>query len=424
MSTSDEDLGGRAHDSLIFGGHDGMEKRDPGYDVIHVVHGSYPEDPRVRREAAVAADVAERVLVICLRQPGRPNTGHYARSRIVRLPGRKSRGSVVDYVREYLMFTVRVFLLFARDERFRRARVVHLHTLPDFLVFAAMPAIREGARSILDMHEIFPEFIRSKFPGVLGLVAMFPARFLERASRARATVTITVNRPIRELLTLRRARKDERIEVVHNAADSRDMGDPAPRNYTVRTPVRLVYHGTLTHLYGLDIAIEAVALARASGASATLDIYGDGPATNDLNSLTQRLRVAAAISFHGSVPYTRLRRELPTFDAGLIPTRLDVMTHYSLSTKLLELFHLGVPVIASRIPTYVEYFPDNCAWYFTPNDARSAAVAIKDFVSATDDQRRDRALAARAVAERLAWPAEAARLATIYRQLLSQSTGS
>lgn len=400
-----------------------MEMRDLGYDVIHVVHGSYPEDPRVRREAAVAADAAERVLVVCLRQHGHPNTGHHARIRIVRLPGRKSRGSVVDYVREYMMFTVRVFLLFARDERFRRARVVHLHTLPDFLIFAAMPAIRNGARSILDMHEIFPEFIRSKFPAVPGLVAVSAARFLERASRARATVTITVNRPIRDLLASRRARRDERIEVVHNVADSRDMGDPEPRNYTVRTPIRLVYHGTLTHLYGLDIAIEAVSHARVSGVSVTLDIFGGGPATSDLKSLTERLRLADAISFHGNVSHTRLRRELPAFDAGLIPTRLDVMTRYSLSTKLLELFHLGIPAIASRIPAYVEYFPDDCAWYFTPNDSRSASTVITAFASATDVQRRDRALAARAVADRLGWPAEAARLAAIYRELLRQPAG-
>jgi glycosyltransferase involved in cell wall biosynthesis len=338
----------------------------------------------------------------------------------VRLPGRKSRGSVVDYLREYMMFTVRVFLLFARDERYRRARVVHLHTLPDFLIFAALPAIRKGARSILDMHEIFPEFIRSKFPGFPGRSAVLAARFLERVSRARATVTITVNRPIRDLLASRRARRDERIEVVHNVADSRDMGQPEPRNYTLRTPVRLVYHGTLTHLYGLDIGIEAVAHARASGVLATLDIYGDGPATSDLESLTERLRVADVISFHGNVPYTRLRRELPTFDAGLIPTRLDAMTHYSLSTKLLELFHLGIPAVASRIPTYVEYFPDNCAWYFTPNDSRSAATAITALVGASDAQRAKRAIAARAVAERIGWPAEAARLAAIYRELLRQ----
>jgi hypothetical protein len=41
-----------------------MGKRQLGYDIIHVVHGAYPQDPRMRREAGVAADVADRDLVV------------------------------------------------------------------------------------------------------------------------------------------------------------------------------------------------------------------------------------------------------------------------------------------------------------------------------------------------------------------------
>ena len=41
-----------------------MGKRQLGYDIIHVVHGAYPQDPRMRREAGVAADVADRHLVV------------------------------------------------------------------------------------------------------------------------------------------------------------------------------------------------------------------------------------------------------------------------------------------------------------------------------------------------------------------------
>jgi glycosyltransferase involved in cell wall biosynthesis len=324
-------------------------------------------------------------------------------------------------VREYTAFTVRVCLLFARDERFRSARVIHVHTLPDFLIFGVLPAIRKGAQSILDLHEIFPEFIRSRFPGPSGTIFAFAAHLLERASRARATVTVTVNKPIRELLESRRARRDERIEVVHNAADPLDMGTPTPRSYAAGTPTRLVYHGTLTRLYGVDIAIEAVASVRASGTPVTLDIYGDGPSRHELKDVAERLRIGDAIHFHGNVAHTRLRRELPTFNAGLIPTRLDAMTRYSLSTKLLELFYLGIPVIASRIPTYSAYFSDDCAWYFTPNDVSSAAIAIQAFVGTTDDARRARAIAAGVVAGRLGWTAEAARLTAIYRQLLAQS---
>lgn len=397
-----------------------MHHRRHGYDVVHVVHGTFPEDPRVRREATVAAEVAPRVVVIALHQPNRARAGHHGRIRIVRVPGSKSRGSALDYVREYLGFTLRVFVLFAKDDRFRRARVVHVHTLPDFLIFGALPAIRAGARSILDLHEIFPEFVKSKFRGAAGATVGWIARRLERASRARATITITVNRPIQALLSSRPARRNERIEVVHNVPDPRDIGEAVPRSYEVAGPARCVYHGTLTHLYGLDIAIESIALARDMGVAATLDIYGDGPARPELEALVSRSRAERLVTFHGSVSHTRLRRDLQSFDAGLIPTRLDAMTRYSLSTKLLELFHLGIPVIASRIPTYVTYFPETCAWYFEPNDTRSAAEAIAAFVGCTDGERRARVMAAADAANRVGWREESAHLASIYRDLLAR----
>ena len=396
-----------------------MEARSDRYDIVHVVHGTYPEDPRVRREATVAADVADRVLVVALRQANRPNVGHHGRIRVLRLAGSKSRGFAVDYVREYAVFTVRVFLLFVRVGRLRRARVVHVHTLPDFLIFGTIPALARGARSILDLHEIFPEFIRSRFPGVLGALASRVARALERASRASASVTVSVNGPIGKLLEARRARRRERIEIIHNVPDPHEMGSPSPRAYAVGNPTRLVYHGTLTELYGLDLAIGAVAKACSSGTAVTLDIFGDGPARASLEAEAAALRVSDVVHFHGNVPHTRLRDSLPTFDAGLIPTRLDAMTRFSLSTKLLELFHLGIPVIAARIPTYQAYFPDECAWYFTPNDADAAADAIVAFARATTEARRLRADAARAVSSGLGWPTESARLASLYRELLN-----
>jgi glycosyltransferase involved in cell wall biosynthesis len=393
------------------------------YDIVHVVHGTYPEDPRVRREANVASDVATRVAVVALRQVGRPSAGRYGRVRIVRLPGAKSRGGALDYVREYGAFTLRVFALFARDPRFRHARVVHVHTLPDFLVFAAIPAMRVGARAILDLHEIFPEFIRSRFDGPAGVVAGAVARWLERGSRRLASVTITVNEPIRELLASRPAGRQERIEVVHNLTDPRDLGSPAPRSYQLGSPVRLVYHGTLTPLYGLDIALDAIAIASRS-VRVSLDIYGDGPARQALESRAVHLGLENAVRFHGNVPHGALRKALPGFDAGLIPTRLDVMTRYSLSTKLLELFHLEIPVIAPRIPTYQSYFPDECAWYYDPNDSGSAARAILRFAAAPEAERAARVAAAGRAMGGLQWATDASHLAGIYRQLLREPAGA
>ena len=128
------------------------------------------------------------------------------RAAVVRLPGQRRRGSLGKYVVEYTDFLVRAYALMRRDPRFSGARVVHVHTLPDFLVAAAAPARRRGARVVLDMHEIFPEFTRTKFPGLLGRLGMPVARAIERWSRRQADVVLTVNRTIAQLLAGRPAR--------------------------------------------------------------------------------------------------------------------------------------------------------------------------------------------------------------------------
>ena len=106
-------------------------------------------------------------------------------------------------------------------------------------------------------------------------------------------------------------------------------------------------------------------------------------------------------------------------DAGFLATRLDAMTRYSLSTKLLEYVHLGVPVIAPRIPTYLEYFPEQVFYYYRPDDADDAARALAAFAASPPAERVARATAAQAATRELLWSGEARRLRQIYDELLA-----
>ena len=367
----------------------------------------------------VAAETGLRVAVVALRDGrDRRPAGRWGRVAVVRLPGQKRRGSLGKYVVEYTDFLLRVHRLFQRDERFRNARLVHVHTLPDFLVAGVRPARRRGARVILDLHEIFPEFVRARFGGAAGALGERIARRLERWSRRQADVTITVNRSIAVLLRARPARADERIEIIHNLADPSEFGPERRPEAAHAERIRLVYHGTITGIYGLDLAVAAVATARAKGIDVDLDLYGGGPDVPALRETTARLGLAGHVRLMGAVTHQELREQLPAYDAGLVPTRLNGMTRYSLSTKLLEYVHLGIPLIAPRIPTYLEYFPEDCAWYFAPNDATGIARAISDFAAATPAARIARAEAAQQAASGLRWTEDAARLRAIYGELL------
>src|SRR5690606_361439 len=260
------------------------------FDIVHIAHTPFPDDPRPRKEVIAASETGARTAVIALQDGLDPRpVGHFGRTVVVRLPGERRRGSIGKYVVEYTDFLVRAHALMRRDPRFRGARVVHVHTLPDFLVAAAAPARRRGARVVLDMHEIFPEFTRTKFPGLAGRLGEPVARAIERWSRRQADVVLTVNRPIETLLRQREARPGERLVVIHNLTDPAEFGPERLTDGIVTGPLRLAYHGTVTPLYGLDLAVAAVAAARGSGIDVEFDIYGRGPATTAIDAQVREL---------------------------------------------------------------------------------------------------------------------------------------
>lgn len=395
-------------------------------EIVHLAFATFPADTRVKREALAALASGRGVAVLALRDEDQPAEEQRGGLTVVRVPGRKSRAGPLAYALDYAAFTWRCRRLLARDPRFAGVRVVHVHTLPDFLVWAAAPAQRRGARLILDLHEIFPEFTASRYPGVIGRLGAALARRIERWARRRADLTITVNRPIDELLAARAIGRAEQRIIVHNSADPEDFGPTRPPVAPpARATIELIYHGTLTPLYGLDVAIRGVAQAaqrgRGGGVRVRLMILGSGPQRGDLGRLVAELRAESLVSFQPRVPQAELPARLGGCDAGLVPTRLDGMTRYSLSNKLLEYVHLGMPVLASRLPSYAHYLPADAAWYWTPNDPADLARAIAEFAAATLAERLARARRAQESLAGIAWPGERDRLLAAYRALLAPS---
>jgi glycosyltransferase involved in cell wall biosynthesis len=390
-------------------------------EILHLAFSYYPADTRVKRESEALLATGRRIAVITLRDAAERPVERCAGIVTVRVPGTKTRGGFLYYLRDYLVFVWRCRRLIARHRQLAHVRVVHVHTLPDFLLWAALPARRRGARLVFDMHEIFPEFARAKFGGLVGHALEALARRVERWARRRADLTITVNHPIDDLLALRAIGREERRLVLHNTADPIDFGSEQSRDRDGESgsrPLELVYHGTLTHLYGLDLAIRGVAEARRRNIEVRLSIIGDGPARPALVALAEAITEPGGIGFESPIPQGALPTRLGKCDAGVVPTRLDGMTRYSLSTKLLEYVHLGIPVLAARLPSYLGYFEEGVAWYWTPGDASDLARAISEFSASSVVERRRRAQRARDGLAALVWPLERERLLAAYRRLL------
>ena len=389
-------------------------------EILHLAFVSFPADPRVRREVAALRDTGRRVAVIALRTPSERAVERHDGVIAIRVPGRKSRGGFLSYLAEYIAFVSRCRRLVARHRALARVRVVHVHTLPDFLLWAALPAQRRGAKIVFDMHEIFPEFVAAKFRGPFGALGSLLARRIEGWARRQADLTITVNRPIDELLATRPAggTKPERRLVLHNTADPADYGDrPAATSGATGPRLELIYHGTLAAFYGLDVAIRALARVRSEGLDARLTILGDGPERAGLQRLASRLSLNA-VSFEAPIPQPALPARLGRCAAGVVPTLLDGMTRFSLSNKALDYVHLGIPLLAARLPSYLRYFGEDMLWYFTPGDPNDLARAIRDLAAAPAAERARRAQLARQAIAPYDWVRERERLLAAYAELL------
>ncbi|HET7111399.1 MAG TPA: glycosyltransferase [Gemmatimonadales bacterium] len=392
------------------------------FDIVHIAQTQFPDDPRPRREALAAAATGARVAVIALRDGAdtRP-VSRFGPLTVIRLRAERRRLGIATYLFDYGNFLARARWLIKHHPRLRQAQIIHVHSLPDFLVAAAGPARRRGARVILDLHEIFPELMRAKHPTPLGRAAARLVAVVEGWSRRRADVVITVTRDTEAILRARPARAQERLVIIHNLPDPADFGPPLPPRVRQGAPLRLVYHGTLTHRYGLDVGIAALAAARAQGADFELDIFGRGQGREALQRQVMNAGMQDHVRILPEAPASTLRDALPDYDAGFQPMRLDAQTRHSLPTKLLECIHLGLPVLTTRIPSYETYLPEDAGWFFTPGDVHAATDALLMFAAAAPAERLRRAMIAHDALAHLTWPCEAERLQELYHELQAGS---
>jgi glycosyltransferase involved in cell wall biosynthesis len=361
-----------------------------------IVHAYYDEDPRVRREAETLVAAGHEVDVVGLRRATDPPDGRVAGVAVRRLDVQRHQGAgIATYLREYLSFLVRAGWATTRAHRRRRYDLVQVHSLPDFLVFAAVPLRLRRVAVILDLHEAMPEFFRSRFPGAANPLVHRLLVLQERLSIAVANEVVTVNAVMAERLADLGVRRSK-VHVVPNSA-SLARFDPAahpPRGFAEDGVVRLVYAGALTPTYEVDVALDAIARIGAArpDLAIRLDVYGRGDAEPRLRARANALGVDDRVTFHGRIPIEDVPAAIATGDIGLAPTRHDPFTDVSLSTKIFEYAAMAKPVVATRLPLVTATFPDGSVETYAAGDPAALADAILALVD--DPDRRAAAVAA------------------------------
>ena len=363
--------------------------------VLMIVHSYYEEDPRVRREAESLVAAGRPVVVLGLRKPGGPPASEVDGVRVHHLDVQRHQGAGLGvYLREYTSFLLRAMFAAARLHRRERFALAQVHSLPDFLVFAALPLRLVGVPVLLDLHEAMPEFFRSRFPGASNPIVHRLLVLQERLSVAASTAVITVNPAMRDRLMQLGVPARKAGVVVNSPSLGRfDIAAHPRREFREDGRLRLIYTGALTPTYELDVAIAAVARIAAArpALDVMFDVYGRGDTGPALAAQAAGLGIADRVTFHGRIAIEDVPAAVAAADIGLAPTRHDRFTDMSLSTKVFEYAAMGKPVVASRLPMVERTFPAGTVASYTPGDPAAMADAI--LAIADDPTARDTAIA-------------------------------
>ncbi len=345
-----------------------------------VVHAYYPlGESRVERQAGALLAQGYDVDILCLRDAGEPAFEELDGSRIYRLPVRRHKGhrpavQLLEYLAFFLLASLKLLVLHGRQ----RYATVQVHNLPDFLIFCALVPRLTGARLLLDLHDLMPEFFASSFKRGMDHWAVRLLIWQERLSCRFAHQVITVTESWRETL-IGRGVPSHKVAVVMNVADDRVFRPEGTAGQPPNDPhcFRLIYHGTLAQRYGVDLLLRAVAAARQEIPGLHLTIHGNGEFYQELVRLADELSLEACVAFSTQLlPIAELPRLIQQADVGIVPNRRDLFTDGILPTKLMEYAALQMPVIAARTPAVAAYFDESMVELFTPGDPAALTQAI------------------------------------------------
>jgi glycosyltransferase involved in cell wall biosynthesis len=345
-----------------------------------VLFSYYPDDPRPRRAAAALRHEGMEVDFICLQKhPSQPRKERTESGiDITRLPMTRERGGKWTYVRQYSLFIARAFWCLTVLSLRRRYDLVHVHNMPDVIVFSALVPKLLGAKIVLDLHDPVPELMQTifDFPAQSRTVRLL--KLLEKWSIAFADHVITVNEACKKIYSSRSCAADK-ITVVLNAPDEDVFCRPVAANGQEAVDrFAILYHGSILARNGFDIAVEALAKVRRSIPHARLVVCGEKTSfySETMDAAAKR-GLADHIEYLGPKNRSGVVDAISSCDVGIIPNRRNIFTEINTPTRIFECLALGKPVIAPQAQGIRDYFGNDDLIYFELGNSDDLARKIE-----------------------------------------------
>ncbi len=343
--------------------------------VCLIAYRFYDGNSHMLQFARALAGRGDQVDVICLRAKGRARVETVDGVRVFRIATRsRERFRFAGYLFRLALFIVQAAALAAWRCLRHGYDLVHVQTVPDVLMLAAIGPKLLRTPVLLDLRDLSPELFASKFQlrsnsALFRLLLQF-----EKAAAGFADHVIVANPIWLERVAGRSAARSKCTSIWY-------YPDPELFPLSARKPRQgrftIHYPGSLHWHQGLDIALEAFAKFHAELPGSELWIQGEGPEKRDLKRLARELGVGDSVRWLAPVPVSEIASVMGQADLAIVPKRSKcAFGSEAASTKIAEFMAVGVPVVASRTRIDSLFYDDSVIRFYDNDDPRALAEAM------------------------------------------------
>jgi glycosyltransferase involved in cell wall biosynthesis/peptidoglycan/xylan/chitin deacetylase (PgdA/CDA1 family) len=351
--------------------------------VCMLAYSFYAFDARVRRYAEALASRGDHVDVLSLGAHGDKQHEVLNGVNVHRIQKRaKDEKNKFEYLYRMVSFLLNSGFHLAKKHHKSPYDLIHVHSVPDFEVFAAVVPKLLGAKIILDIHDPMPDFYVAKF-GFRTNHYYKILSFIERVSTKFAHHVITVTDHWMKKIAQRSRIPERKISVTLNLPDIKMFNH---RLYDIKGKENsrfiLLYPGTINRHCGLDLAIKAINMAKLDTPLLQFHIYGGGTELEKLKQLANELNMQDAVFFHSPVPLESIPKIMQNADAGIaLLAGQDEYAQQALNVKLFEYMSMGLPAIATRTKSIMYYIGEGTVMLSDPNSVEDIARCIIEMYS-------------------------------------------
>jgi len=354
--------------------------------VCMVAYAQYTSDARIKAYVRSIENSGGTVDLLVLKEDGKPLMEAIGNSRVFYLTEKYQGGNPSRYILSYLKFffvsLFRLSLLFLKEWY----DVIHVHNMPNFLVYTAILPRFFGKKVILDVHDLMTVNYIVKFGLDEESLLIRCLRLEQKVSSWFANWVLCADHMQEKYLQEKCGIPEEKILVFMNLPH-RELFKPVTK-LEDNSKFRLVYHGTIAERLGIDLLLYAMARIK-DRIPVYLSIYGAGDYLETAISIKEKLLLDDAVFFSKSFfPVEQIPKIVSNMDVGVVANRKNLSTDkFMLPVKLMEYAYLQLPVIAPRLKIIQHYFTEDMLKYYEPENVENLAKCILELYDNPDERR-------------------------------------